>query len=63
MVDEALAVLDALGWDAAHVAGHSLGGVVAQALALRAPERVRSLALLCAFAQGWTALPTSLSTA
>lgn len=52
MVDDALAVLDAAGERAAHVVGHSLGGLVALALAERAPERVRSLALLCTFANG-----------
>ncbi len=52
MAEDALAVMDALGWDRAHVAGHSMGGLIAQALAIRAPERVRSLALLSTFARG-----------
>jgi pimeloyl-ACP methyl ester carboxylesterase len=52
MADDALAVLDALGVHAAHVVGHSLGGLVAQELALRARDRVKSLALLCTFARG-----------
>jgi pimeloyl-ACP methyl ester carboxylesterase len=30
MTDDAVAVLDALGWDAAHVFGHSVGGLVAR---------------------------------
>ena len=43
--DDAVAVLDALGIASAHVLGMSMGTFVAQVLALRAPERVRSLVL------------------
>lgn len=41
--DDALAVLDHLDIDAAHVIGRSMGGMVAQHLAIHAPARVRSL--------------------
>lgn len=52
MADDARALLTCQGWDSAHVVGHSLGGPVALELALSAPERVRSLALLCTVARG-----------
>jgi 3-oxoadipate enol-lactonase len=44
---DALAVMDAAGIRSAHVYGVSLGGAIAQAVALRAPERVQSLVLGC----------------
>jgi len=43
MTDDAVAVLDALGWDSAHLFGHSMGGQVAQRTGTRHPGRVRSL--------------------
>jgi pimeloyl-ACP methyl ester carboxylesterase len=49
---DALDLMDAEGWDSAHVVGHSMGGIVAQQLALLARTRVRSLSLLCTFARG-----------
>jgi pimeloyl-ACP methyl ester carboxylesterase len=52
MAADALAIADALGFDRFHVAGHSMGGVIAQALALGARERILSLAFLCTFARG-----------
>ncbi|MFO1541161.1 MAG: alpha/beta fold hydrolase [Chloroflexota bacterium] len=42
---DALRLLDALGLPAAHVVGHSMGGRVAQWMALDRPDRVRSLVL------------------
>jgi aminoacrylate hydrolase len=52
MAADALAIMDAEGITHFHVAGHSMGGVIAQAVALAAPERVKSLAFLCTFARG-----------
>jgi 3-oxoadipate enol-lactonase len=43
---DALGLLDVLGLPSAHVLGYSYGGVVALEVALSAPGRVRSLALL-----------------
>lgn len=43
MLDDALAVMDAVGWPSAHVMGGSMGAAIAQGLAMENPERVRTL--------------------
>jgi pimeloyl-ACP methyl ester carboxylesterase len=43
LADDAIAVLDALGWPTAIVVGASLGGMIAQAIACEHPERVAGL--------------------
>jgi len=52
MADDIVAVLDAAGIGKAHVMGASLGGMVAQELAIRHPERVDRLVLVCT-TPGW----------
>ena len=45
MASDALALLTELNIGSAHVAGYSLGGAIAQEMALRCPRRVNSLSL------------------
>lgn len=61
MADDCLALLDHLGWASAHLVGHSLGGLIVQEAARRAPTRVQSLCLMSTLRRGRDAFPPSLA--
>jgi pimeloyl-ACP methyl ester carboxylesterase len=73
MAEDTLALMDAAGWGSAHIVGHSLGGLVAEEIALTHRERVRTLTLMCTFSRGadasklspfivWTGMRTRIGT-
>ncbi|KAG6391540.1 hypothetical protein SASPL_149296 [Salvia splendens] len=54
---DAIAIMDHLGWQKAHVFGHSMGAMISCKLAAMVPERISSLALLNVTGGGYECLP------
>ncbi|KAL0843909.1 hypothetical protein Bca101_017155 [Brassica carinata] len=57
MAKDSISLLDHLGWERAHIIGHSMGAMVACKLAAMVPERVLSLALLNVTGGGFECFP------
>lgn len=47
MADDTAALMDALSIEKAHVAGHSMGGMIAEQLAVHHPDKVNKLMVVC----------------
>lgn len=59
LAEDVVGLLDALEIDSAHVLGISMGGMVAQELALACPERISTLVLGCTYCGGEGSVPMS----
>lgn len=57
MAKDAIALMDHLGWEKAHVFGHSMGAMIACKLAAMVPNRILSLALLNVTGGGFQCIP------
>jgi 3-oxoadipate enol-lactonase len=59
MADDAVAVFEAYGLRSAYLLGHSMGGMIAQLVALRRPELVERLVLMATHAGSRSAVPST----
>jgi 3-oxoadipate enol-lactonase len=57
MADDTVGLMDALGIPKAHILGISMGGMIAQEIALKYPKRVNGLILACTHCGGDHAIP------
>lgn len=62
LADDAAHLLDAVGVKQAHIVGHSMGGYIAQTLALRQPSKVKSLCLVSTTCGGPGTVPAPEAT-
>ena len=62
MAVDALGLMDALDINQAHILGHSMGGMIAQELALKFPERIKKLVLCSTSCGGSKATMSSIET-
>ena len=59
MAEDTFGLMDQLGIAAAHVVGASMGGMIAQEMAIRRPERVRSMvSIMSTTGNRWSGQPS-----